>query len=157
MLSPEHVDYPYPTDAEKVELAAQAGVTLKQLSVWFTNARKRLWIPLRQMLGKPTPSYVDACLQRKVNNVADIVSRILPVGAAPVVTAVAVDDSASSDTFSSVTLRPEELVDLKASSAALAARKHQLLAQIQDLEALERKVQDAIMLKKTQTSAVSAQ
>lgn len=123
MLSPEHVDYPYPTDAEKVELAAQAGVTLKQLSVWFTNARKRLWIPLRQMLGKPTPSYVDACLQRKVNNVADIVSRILPVGAAPPVTAAAVDDTASSDTFSSVTLRPEELVDLKASSAALAARK----------------------------------
>jgi hypothetical protein len=125
MLSPEHVDYPYPTDAEKVELAAQAGVTLKQLSVWFTNARKRLWIPLRQMLGKPTPSYVDACLQRKVNNVADIVSRILPVGAAPAAaTAVTVvEDAASSDTFSSVTLRPEELVDLKASSAALASRK----------------------------------
>lgn len=37
------------------------------------------------------------------------------------------------------------------------ALQHQLLAQIQDLEALERKVQDAIMLKKTQTSAVSAQ
>ena len=48
MLSPEHVDHPYPSDAEKQRLAAEATITVKQVSVWFTNARKRLWLPLRQ-------------------------------------------------------------------------------------------------------------
>jgi hypothetical protein len=119
MLSPEHVDYPYPTDEEKVALAAQAGITLKQLSVWFTNARKRLWIPLRQMLGQPTPSYIDACLQRKVNNVAEIVARILPAAGAEAGGA----GSGDAQTVPQLNLRPEHLDDLKSSSLALYARK----------------------------------
>jgi hypothetical protein len=48
MLSPEHVEHPYPTDAEKEALAAQCAISVRQVSVWMTNARKRIWMPLRQ-------------------------------------------------------------------------------------------------------------
>jgi hypothetical protein len=48
MTSPEHFDHPYPDEKEKLELAAKAGITTKQLTIWFTNARKRLWVPMRK-------------------------------------------------------------------------------------------------------------
>jgi hypothetical protein len=48
MTSPEHFDHPYPDDKEKLELAAKAGITTKQLTIWFTNARKRIWVPMRK-------------------------------------------------------------------------------------------------------------
>lgn len=48
MLSAEHVEHPYPTDAEKEALALQCGISVRQVSVWMTNARKRIWMPLRQ-------------------------------------------------------------------------------------------------------------
>lgn len=48
MMSPEHFDHPYPDEKDKAELTARAGITVKQLTVWFTNARKRLWVPLRK-------------------------------------------------------------------------------------------------------------
>ena len=84
MLSPEHVDHPYPTDYEKAELAVQAGITVKQLSIWFTNARKRLWVPLRRKQGKDVPSYVDSCLQRKLgalmNEALTTVGAVIPSG-----------------------------------------------------------------------------
>jgi len=38
-----HVDYPYPNDAEKAELAQATGLTIKQTTNWFTNNRKRFW------------------------------------------------------------------------------------------------------------------
>ena len=48
MTSPEHFDHPYPDEKEKLELAAKAGITTKQLTIWFTNARKRIWVPMRK-------------------------------------------------------------------------------------------------------------
>lgn len=36
-----HVDHPYPTELEKVELAKLSGLTIRQISMWFTNARRR--------------------------------------------------------------------------------------------------------------------
>lgn len=46
LLSPQHVRSPYPTREEREELARTAGITAKQVSIWFTNARKRVWAPL---------------------------------------------------------------------------------------------------------------
>ncbi|ETW10501.1 hypothetical protein H310_00791 [Aphanomyces invadans] len=45
MLSPEHVEHPYPTDAEKNQLCHDTGLDLCQLNNWFANNRKRLWKP----------------------------------------------------------------------------------------------------------------
>ena len=38
---PVHAGHPYPTAEEKEALAAAAGLTVHQVKVWFTNARKR--------------------------------------------------------------------------------------------------------------------
>eukprot|EP00960_Hanusia_phi_P033542 750501-Hanusia_phi.AAC.4 len=42
-----NIKRPYPTDQDKVELAALANITTQQVSNWFVNARKRIW---QQML-----------------------------------------------------------------------------------------------------------
>jgi len=45
LMSEEHVHNPYPTEAEKKQLMACTGLDKKQLTNWFTNARKRIWQP----------------------------------------------------------------------------------------------------------------
>lgn len=45
MMSPEHVDHPYPTEDEKVLIMNETGIVLKQLTNWFVNNRKRYWKP----------------------------------------------------------------------------------------------------------------
>ena len=37
----EHLEYPYPNDAEKEVLAERTGLTIRQISYWFVNARRR--------------------------------------------------------------------------------------------------------------------
>ncbi|KAA0157979.1 hypothetical protein FNF31_05618 [Cafeteria roenbergensis] len=64
LLSQEHFDYPWPTPEEKTELAARAGIDERQLGIWLTNARKRLWMPLRRRQGLPIPRYADAKAER---------------------------------------------------------------------------------------------
>jgi hypothetical protein len=39
----EHFNDPYPSYKEKAKLANEAGITLKQVQNWFTNARGRIW------------------------------------------------------------------------------------------------------------------
>ncbi|CAI5733114.1 unnamed protein product [Peronospora destructor] len=46
MLSCEHVKHPYPTDEDKQMLLKKTGISMKQLTNWFTNARKRIWKPM---------------------------------------------------------------------------------------------------------------
>lgn len=45
MMSPEHVDHPYPTDEEKLQIMADTGIEPKQLTNWFVNNRRRFWRP----------------------------------------------------------------------------------------------------------------
>nr|CCA20886.1 conserved hypothetical protein [Albugo laibachii Nc14] len=51
MFSPEHFIHPYPNEEEKEKLANETGIDMKQLSNWFTNARKRLWQPVLRQSG----------------------------------------------------------------------------------------------------------
>jgi len=46
----EHVRHPYPTPAEKKDLAREAGLSTKQTNNWFTNTRKRFWVPYMNKL-----------------------------------------------------------------------------------------------------------
>ena len=39
----DHIDHPYPSAEEKVDLGEETDLTLTQLSNWFTNWRKRVW------------------------------------------------------------------------------------------------------------------
>lgn len=57
MLSPQHFDYPYPNDLEKSYLEQVADISSRQLTNWFTNARKRVWTPLRHARGEPIIDY----------------------------------------------------------------------------------------------------
>lgn len=52
MFSPEHVQNPFPTEEEKVEIMADTGIAAKQLSQWFSNNRKRYWQPKMERLRK---------------------------------------------------------------------------------------------------------
>uniref|UniRef100_A0A146KZZ8 Homeobox protein PKNOX2 n=2 Tax=Lygus hesperus TaxID=30085 RepID=A0A146KZZ8_LYGHE len=42
----QHLHYPYPTDKEKTEIAAETDLTSKQVSNWFINARRRFLKPM---------------------------------------------------------------------------------------------------------------
>ncbi|GMI18451.1 hypothetical protein TrLO_g12349 [Triparma laevis f. longispina] len=45
ILSPDHIQHPYPTELEKRKIMIETGIELKQLTNWFTNNRKRFWKP----------------------------------------------------------------------------------------------------------------
>eukprot|EP00475_Leptophrys_vorax_P020785 TRINITY_DN2853_c0_g1_i2.p1 TRINITY_DN2853_c0_g1~~TRINITY_DN2853_c0_g1_i2.p1 ORF type:complete len:509 (-),score=110.87 TRINITY_DN2853_c0_g1_i2:152-1678(-) len=49
-----HFDHPYPTKAEKEQIAAAAGITPDQVGQWFTNARRRIWKPFKSSLDVST-------------------------------------------------------------------------------------------------------
>jgi hypothetical protein len=69
LLSPEHFRNPYPTEAEKKDLVERTGLNMRQLSTWFTNARKRLWRPMvnqNESNSKP-PKVVLPCSRSRVD------------------------------------------------------------------------------------------
>ena len=45
IMSPTHMNNPYPTDEEKEQIMKDTGITTKQLGSWFNNNRKRYWQP----------------------------------------------------------------------------------------------------------------
>ena len=45
IMSPDHINHPYPTEAEKVKIMEDTGIEMKQLTNWFVNNRKRYWRP----------------------------------------------------------------------------------------------------------------
>lgn len=52
MMSPEHVEHPYPNDKEKAQIMEDTGITAKQLTCWFSNNRKRYWKPKMEEMGR---------------------------------------------------------------------------------------------------------
>ncbi|GAU33812.1 hypothetical protein TSUD_221490 [Trifolium subterraneum] len=44
-----HYKWPYPTEADKIELAKTTGLDQKQINNWFINQRKRHWKPSENM------------------------------------------------------------------------------------------------------------
>ncbi|RLM99230.1 homeobox protein knotted-1-like 10 [Panicum miliaceum] len=44
-----HYRWPYPTEEDKVRLAAMTGLDPKQINNWFINQRKRHWKPSEDM------------------------------------------------------------------------------------------------------------
>jgi len=56
MAEHAHWEKPYPTEAEKHDLSTKCELKLTQVSDWFRNERKRLWLPLMRRLGKVPPN-----------------------------------------------------------------------------------------------------
>ena len=63
IMSPRHRHNPYPSRDQKDALAAVAGITVKQVSVWFTNARKRV---LGRLAPTAAPDNGDASGQQQL-------------------------------------------------------------------------------------------
>lgn len=56
LLSPDHMDNPYPNQRESEMLMEKTGLDKTQLKHWFNNARKRILKPLLKNGGKKPPS-----------------------------------------------------------------------------------------------------
>mmetsp|Transcript_872 Transcript_872/g.1768 ORF Transcript_872/g.1768 Transcript_872/m.1768 type:complete len:276 (-) Transcript_872:243-1070(-) len=52
MMSPEHVEHPYPNEQEKAKIMEDTRITSKQLTCWFSNNRKRFWKPRMEEMGR---------------------------------------------------------------------------------------------------------
>ena len=50
ILSPDHIDCPYASEAELAALATDAGVPVADVTAWLASARKRIWIPQRNQV-----------------------------------------------------------------------------------------------------------
>jgi hypothetical protein len=65
MLSPDHIDNPYPTEAEKEFLSARCGIEMKQLTNWFVNNRRRIWKPKLDELKRKRGENCEGDLNRQ--------------------------------------------------------------------------------------------
>lgn len=74
MLSPEHIQNPYPTEEEKARIIAATGIEKKQLTCWFSNNRKRFWKPKMDEIRK----------QYGLSESDPLPAALLATGAAPV-------------------------------------------------------------------------
>eukprot|EP00532_Pseudo-nitzschia_australis_P013141 CAMPEP_0168209576 /NCGR_PEP_ID=MMETSP0140_2-20121125/2700_1 /TAXON_ID=44445 /ORGANISM="Pseudo-nitzschia australis, Strain 10249 10 AB" /LENGTH=278 /DNA_ID=CAMNT_0008136099 /DNA_START=105 /DNA_END=942 /DNA_ORIENTATION=+ len=52
LMSPEHINHPYPSEAEKARMVADAGIDIKRLNNWFVNNRIRFWKPRYEAIQK---------------------------------------------------------------------------------------------------------
>ena len=73
MMSPEHINHPYPTEKEKAQIMSDTGIELKQLTNWFVNNRKRDWKPrvearLKQQVQVQSATTVAAIASHQRNN-----------------------------------------------------------------------------------------
>jgi hypothetical protein len=57
LLSPGHIDNPYPTGPELDILMEKTKLDKTQLKHWFNNARKRIWKPLVKSEGRLIPKF----------------------------------------------------------------------------------------------------
>jgi len=71
-----HEDNPYPTQAEKESLAKDTGITVKQVSTWFANTRRR------KMQMTPMEAYLSGSSSDEANP-EDITRYIRPGTPAP--------------------------------------------------------------------------
>ncbi|KAG6612234.1 homebox domain-containing protein [Phytophthora cinnamomi] len=144
MFSPEHFAHPYPSEEEKEELANEAGIEVKQLSNWFTNARKRLWQPVLRQSGVEVKNFLSTGRGGPRGNKLDVPANIHQlVSPSPVPSPASSPRKRSwSATQSSPTAsvddgkRRKSSAPRKRSKASSAAGEENPIPQLQDLELL---------------------
>lgn len=52
LMSPEHINHPYPSESEKARMVADTGIEIKRLNNWFVNNRIRFWKPRFEAMQK---------------------------------------------------------------------------------------------------------
>jgi hypothetical protein len=96
MFSPEHFAHPYPSEEEKEELASEAGIEVKQLSNWFTNARKRLWQPVLRQSGVEVKNFLSTGRGGPRGNKLEVPANLQQLVASSLAAATADDSPPSS-------------------------------------------------------------
>ncbi|CAJ1931756.1 unnamed protein product [Cylindrotheca closterium] len=84
LMSPEHINHPYPTEQEKAQMVADTGIELKRLNNWFVNNRIRYWKPRMEALqrqkrdggkaGNPVTNAKNAPTTNKTSNLHHVSS-----------------------------------------------------------------------------------
>jgi hypothetical protein len=69
LMSPEHINHPYPTEEEKTQMVADTSIELKRLNNWFVNNRIRYWKPRMEALQRqrrlePSPVAPDSDIEK---------------------------------------------------------------------------------------------
>ncbi|CAL0313471.1 unnamed protein product [Lupinus luteus] len=64
----EHFLHPYPSDADKLLLARQTGLSRNQVSNWFINARVRLWKPMVEDMYQQELKEAEGSAEERENN-----------------------------------------------------------------------------------------
>lgn len=84
LLSPEHIENPYPNQLEMSELVKRTGLDRTQLKHWFNNARKRILKPYLKENGQSSGATVKGKKSRIRKNSAsdsDAITRALKTAA----------------------------------------------------------------------------
>ncbi|KAK1943099.1 Homeobox protein Meis3 [Phytophthora citrophthora] len=150
MFSPEHFAHPYPSEEEKEELANEAGIEVKQLSNWFTNARKRLWQPVLRQSGVEVKNFLSTGRGGPRGNKLEVPANLHQlVSTSPVPSPSssprkrswsAMDESFSPSTSSTTSLdenkRPRKNSTRKRSKQSSRSNDENPIPQLQDLELL---------------------
>jgi len=73
LMSPEHINHPYPSESEKGRMVADTGIEIKRLNNWFVNNRIRFWKPRFEAMQKQQEQKKRK-LKSKENSVSSITS-----------------------------------------------------------------------------------
>jgi hypothetical protein len=110
----DHWERPYPTEEDKTQLAQAYGMTLTQVSDWFRNERKRVWLPIkrtREMRGLAIADAAEpgeACLPSTARRAANMARHFASVAATKGVATTAAAISALA--FAMTSAAPSRLV-----------------------------------------------
>ena len=80
-----NINHPYPNDAEKKILADRAGLSVRQISNWLTNTRKRVWHQWLQKNGIEGSPVLQAVEHHDIPTLADVGYAVATAEPAPAI------------------------------------------------------------------------
>lgn len=86
LMSPEHINHPYPSESEKARIVADTGIEIKRLNNWFVNNRIRFWKPrfeamqkqLEQQKKRKLSETKEECLSPKATSMPPPKPKVTP-------------------------------------------------------------------------------
>jgi len=86
LMSPEHINHPYPSESEKARMVADTGIEIKRLNNWFVNNRIRFWKPrfeamqkqLEQQKKRKLSETKEECLSPKTTSMPPPQPKVTP-------------------------------------------------------------------------------
>lgn len=83
LMSPEHINHPYPSESEKGRMVADTGIEIKRLNNWFVNNRIRFWKPRFEAMQKQLEQKKSKISKSNENSVSSETSSMSPPQGTP--------------------------------------------------------------------------